>query len=361
MECLIMLAYQFRRRLSLVIFSVFLAVTGHSYANGIITSDTVSSEIKKSDAEKNISAALSANAQIQFQMGLLYEEGIGFPQNYIFARYWFEKSAEQNNADALFYLGEFYMDGSGVLQDVKKGKALYKKAAELGSSHAMNNLGLLAKQEGNIEKAITLYKQAIASGADTTLLNLASLYQEDGNYEESEKLLLAALEKDDYNIKSEALNKLGTIYSRSDFKGYDQKKAEGYYLESIKLGNDLSLNNIGVLYFKNNQYQKAFYYIKMAEEKNIPGAINNLGALYKYGYGTKQDYTKALSLFKQSAAQNNSIGLFNLGSMYEKGEGVKQDDNKAIEYYEKALAAGHYPSQERINYLKNKQKNKMEK
>lgn len=90
-----MLAYQFRRRLSLVIFSVFLAVTGRSYANGIMTSDIVSSESKKSDIEKNISAALSANAQIQFQMGLLYEEGIGFRKNYIFARYWFEKSAEK--------------------------------------------------------------------------------------------------------------------------------------------------------------------------------------------------------------------------------------------------------------------------
>ncbi|QXO72612.1 tetratricopeptide repeat protein [Morganella morganii] len=306
--------------------------------------------------EKYTTQVNKANALIQLQIGLLYEEGIGFPQNSVFARYWFEKAAEQNNADALFYLGEFYMDGYGVAKDVKRGYQLYQKAAELGSSHAMNNLGLLAKQEGNIEKAITLYKQAIASGADTTLLNLASLYQENGNYEESEKLLLVALGKKDYNIKSEALNKLGTIYSRSDYEGYDPKKAEEYYLESIKLGNDLSLNNIGVLYFKSHQYQKAFYYIKLAADKNIPGAINNLGALYKYGHGTTQDYTKALSLFKQSAAQNNSVGLFNLGSMYEKGEGVKQDDNKAIKYYEKALAAGHYPAQERIDFLKAKRK-----
>lgn len=355
-----MLAYQFRRRLSLVIFSVFLVVTGHSYANGIIKSDTVSSEIKKSNVEKNISAALSANAQIQFQMGLLYEEGIGFPQNYMFARYWFEKSAEQNNADALFSLGEFYMDGTGVLQDVKKGKQLYQKAAKLGSSHAMNNLGLLAKQAGRTEEAISLYQQAISAGSDVSLLNLGRLYQEIGEYTKSEEILTIALGKNRV-VRAEALNKLGTLYTRINFKDYDIKKAEGYYLESVKLGSDVSLNNLGMLYFHNDEYNKAFDYIKMAADKNLPDAINNLGALYQHGYGVKQDYAQAISLYEKSAKMGSPGGYFNLGSLYEHGDGVKQDDNKAIEYYEKALAAGHYPSQERINHLKNKQKSKMEK
>ncbi|EMQ4858335.1 sel1 repeat family protein [Morganella morganii] len=111
-----------------------------------------------------------------------------------------------------------------------------------------------------------------------------------------------------------------------------------------------------MIYLDKKDYKKSYYYIRMAADKNIPGAVSNLGSLYRYGYGVKQDYAKALSLFQRAAELGSSGGLYNIASMYEKGEGVKQDDNKAIEYYEKALAAGHYPAQERIDFLKAKRK-----
>lgn len=348
-------AYKVRSRLQSVIFSVFLMMAGSSYAGEIVRSVTIDSERNPADIADNRSVVLKANALIQLQIGLLYKEGIGFPQNYVFARYWFEKAAEQNNADALFYLGEFYMDGTGVLQDVKKGKELYQKAAELGSLHAMNNLGLLAKQAGRTEEAIFLYQQAISSGSDVSLLNLGRLYQEIGEYTKSEEILTIALDKSKA-IRAEALNKLGTLYTRINFKGYDVKRAEYYYLESISLGSDVSLNNLGMLYFYNEQYQKSFNYIKMAADKNLPDAINNLGSLYQHGYGVEQDHAKAIALYEKSAEMGSPGGYFNLGSLYEHGDGVKQDDNKAIEYYEKALAAGHYPAQERIDFLKAKHK-----
>jgi len=349
------LAYKLRSRLQSVIFSVFLMLAGSSYASEIVKSETIDSERKPTDIADNRSVVLKANALIQLQIGLLYEGGIGFPQNSVFARYWFEKAAEQNNADALFYLGEFYMDGTGVLQDVKKGKELYQKAAELGSLHAMNNLGLLAKQAGKTEEAIFLYQQAISSGSDVSLLNLGRLYQEIGEYTKSEEILTIALDKSKA-IRAEALNKLGTLYTRINFKDYDVKRAEYYYLESISLGSDVSLNNLGMLYFYKKQYQKSFSYIKMAADKNLPDAINNLGSLYQHGYGVEQDHAKAISLYEKSAKMGSPGGYFNLGSLYEHGDGVKQDDNKAIEYYEKALAAGHYPAQERIDFLKAKRK-----
>lgn len=355
MECLIMLAYQFRRRLSLVIFSVFLAVTGHSYANGIITPDTVSSEIKKSDAEKNISAALSANAQIQFQMGLLYEEGIGFSQNYIFARYWFEKSAEQNNEDALFYLGSYYMHGSGIEKNKEKGLLLYKKASELGSSRATNNLALQEEKEGRIEEAILLYKKAIDLGSNAAILNLGEIYKDIGEYDKAERILTQGLYKEDV-IKSEALRKLGYLYSDVDFPRNDRRKSKKYYLESVSLGDKWALNDLGMLYFHDKNYKEAFNYIKMAADENIPGGINNLGALYQHGYGVKQDYAQAISLYEKSAKMGSPGGYFNLGGMYEHGDGVTQDDTKALEYYEQALAAGHYPAQKKIDLLKAKQR-----
>lgn len=331
------------RMAKIIVYVLFIAVVLPGYA--VITNSD----------EENIVLINKANALIYLQFGIIYDEGLGVSENYQAARHWFEKSAEQNNADALFYLGEFYMDGTGVLQDVKKGKQLYQKAAKLGSSHAMNNLGLLAKQAGRTEEAISLYQQAISAGSDVSLLNLGRLYQEIGEYTKSEEILTIALGKNRV-VRAEALNKLGTLYTRINFKDYDIKKAEGYYLESVKLGSDVSLNNLGMLYFHNDEYNKAFDYIKMAADKNLPDAINNLGALYQHGYGVKQDYAQAISLYEKSAKMGSPGGYFNLGGMYEHGDGVTQDDTKALEYYEQALAAGHYPAQKKIDLLKAKQK-----
>lgn len=349
------LAYKLRSRLRSVIFSVFLMIAGSSCASEIVKPETIDSERKPTDSADNRSVVLKANALIQLQIGLLYEEGIGFPQNSVFARYWFEKAAEQNNADAQFYLGSYYIDGNGVDKNESKGLELYQQAAFHGSGDAMNNLGLRAKQEGRIEDAISLYQQAISVGSEFAILNLGGLYQMTGDYDKSEQVLISALNKNDL-IKSEGLNKLGNLYSDPGFRKYSLTKAEEYYLKSIALNNDAALNNLGMLYIDMDKYSGAYAYIKLAADRNLPGAVNNLGSLYRYGYGVKQDYTKALSLFQRAAELGSSSGLYNIASMYEKGEGVKQDDNKAIEYYEKALAAGHYPAQERIDFLKAKHK-----
>lgn len=331
------------RMAKIIVYVLFIAVVLPGYA--VITNSD----------EENIVLVNKANALIYLQFGIIYDEGLGVSENYQAARHWFEKAAEWDNEKALFYLGSYYMRGIGVKKDDRKGISLYQKAAGLGSSNAMNSLGLYAKKEKRTEDAISFYQQAIISGSDAALLNLGELYHETGNYDKSEKLLLSALNKNN-EIKSEALNKFGDLYYESDFEKYNINKAEKYYLESISLGNEIAMSNLGMLYVDIEEYQKAFYYFQLSADKNFYVAINNLGSLYRYGYGVKQDYTKALSLFKRAAESGSPGGLYNIGSMYENGEGVTQDDTKALEYYEQALAAGHYPAQKKIDFLKAKQK-----
>ena len=55
--------------------------------------------------------------------GLLYEKGMGTPQNLSEALKWFDKSAQMGNAQALLMLGERYWDGTGVHQDKVKAYA----------------------------------------------------------------------------------------------------------------------------------------------------------------------------------------------------------------------------------------------
>ena len=79
------------------------------------------------------------------------------------------------------------------------------------------------------------------------------------------------------------------------------------------------------------------------ETKAIQGdaeAQFDLGLLYEYGRGVKQDYRKAREWFEKAATQDNAEAQYNLGVMYTKGEGVRQNYATAKEWYGKACDNG---------------------
>ena len=61
--------------------------------------------------------AEQGNAKAQFNMGLLYENGEGVPQNHAEAAGWYRKAAEQDLAEAQVNLGLLYEKGEGVPQN----------------------------------------------------------------------------------------------------------------------------------------------------------------------------------------------------------------------------------------------------
>ena len=62
----------------------------------------------------------------------------------------------------------------------------------------------------------------------------------------------------------------------------------------------------------------------------------NLGRMYYFGEGVKQDYAKALEWFQKAAEQGYATAQNNLGSMYYNGQGVKVNYAKAAEWFQKA-------------------------
>lgn len=86
------------------------------------------------------SAAEANSADAQFQLGLMYANGVGGPKDDIAARSWFEKAAAQDNADALDWMGSFAASGRGGPQDINAAKSYYGKAAALGNEDAKAEL-----------------------------------------------------------------------------------------------------------------------------------------------------------------------------------------------------------------------------
>ena len=74
-------------------------------------------------------------AWAQHNLGVLYDNGRGVPQDYVKARGWYEKAAAQGNAWAQHNLGVLYDNGRGVAQDsVKAFMWLDLAAAQLTSN-----------------------------------------------------------------------------------------------------------------------------------------------------------------------------------------------------------------------------------
>ena len=79
----------------------------------------------------------------QLNLGIMYHNGNGVPQNYVEAMKWWRRAAKQGNAMAQTGIGYMYANGEGVPQDYVEAAQWYRLAAEQGFATAQNNLGVL--------------------------------------------------------------------------------------------------------------------------------------------------------------------------------------------------------------------------
>ena len=82
-------------------------------------------------------------AEAQHDLGLLYQQGRGVPQDHRKAVTWFRKAANQGYAQARFNLAVMYEHGRGVPQDYQEAAKWYHEAADQGDAKAQFNLGSL--------------------------------------------------------------------------------------------------------------------------------------------------------------------------------------------------------------------------
>jgi len=85
--------------------------------------------------------AAQGNARAQNNLGFIYNNGYGVPQDYKEALKWYRLAAEQGDAMPQYNLGLIYKNGHGVSQDYKEAAKWLRKAAEQGHSTAQKNLG----------------------------------------------------------------------------------------------------------------------------------------------------------------------------------------------------------------------------
>lgn len=194
---------------------------------------------------------------------------------------------------------------------------------------------------------LELCKKKIEQKPDSgSYFELGVLHKENGNLDEAIKSLKKAIELNPKN--NMAFYELGIVFEKQ--KNFDE--AIKNYTESLRINeNSEAFESLGVCYLKKGLLKEAYRNLvrAMLLNPNKYSIYNNIGAVQeKLG-----NYDSAIQMLEIAVKlnPNNTTGFYNLGIAYDK----KGDFGKAVEAYGKAVEFKHQKSDEikkRIKQLK---------
>lgn len=178
-------------------------------------------------------AALRGDKVAQFQVGVIYERGIGRDANQTQAAQWFEKSAEQGHVDAQYNIAIMYAAGRGVDTDEGKAMMWLAKAAKQKDKEArklLNDIidGKLDKKTSDSENN---YHDAVSDNFFETITP-TTLITKEGAKACDHKGICIALKA---NTALTSTSKNGQFYKISGTvtkKGWQEYKKEGWIDEN---------------------------------------------------------------------------------------------------------------------------------
>nr|XP_056713290.1 nephrocystin-3 [Euleptes europaea] len=317
----------------------------------------------------NLFVSQSLYKRGHFSELLSYWQLLGKDKNSMAAEYFsslklYEKSYEKEEsmislADIYETLGRFLKDLgllSQAIVPLQRSLEIRETALDPDHPRVAQSLHQLAgvyvqwKKFGNAEQ---LFKQALeisenAYGTEhlrvaRELDALATLYQKQNKYEQAEHL-----RKKSFRIQQKAVRRKGSLY------GFALLRQRALQLEELTLGKDSSdnartLNELGVLYYLQNNLETAELFLKRSLEmrERVLGpdhpdcaqSLNNLAALYneKKHYDKAEElYEKALNIRKRALAPDHpslAYTVKHLAVLYKKMGKL----DKAVPLYELAV------------------------
>lgn len=236
--------------------------------------------------------AKQGNVAAQFNLGYMFQNGLGVKKDSTKAAEWYLKAAEKSDAEAQFKIGQLLLDGQGVKKNEAKAAEWFKKSAEQGNAEAQAYLGDLFKNGQGVAKnpteAASWYLKAAEQGHAGAQFMVGRLYH--------------------------------------DAEGVTKDLAE-----SVK------------------------WTQKAADQGSIL-AQSDLGDRYYDGDGVPKDLTTSANWFTKAAEQGNAHAQYALGFMYQRGQGVSRDEFVAMNWLRKAAAQGNESAKKEIARIEDVQK-----
>lgn len=124
--------------------------------------------------------ANAGDVRAQFNLGYVYNNGLGASRDVAEAAKWFRMAAERGDAEAQFNIAQLYLFGIGVSADPSEAAKWYRSAAQQGDVKAAFQLGAL--YDGGIgvprdlDEAVQWYRSAAERDNEPAQFNLAVMY-----------------------------------------------------------------------------------------------------------------------------------------------------------------------------------------
>ncbi|KAK8876323.1 hypothetical protein M9Y10_006521 [Tritrichomonas musculus] len=309
----------------------------------------VSADIEKAIHYYSL-AANQSHAVAQYNLGSIYLTGMHNEIDIDKTIYYFTLAANLNHLKAQyaqFNLGVIYNTGEYVSIDIDKAIYYYSLAAKQNHAGAQFNLGVIYGTGKlvpiNIERAIYYYTLAANQNHADAQFNLGYIYDMGKNVPiDTNKAIhyysLAAKQN-----HADAQFNLGYIYDTGKNVPVDTVKAIHYY--SLAANQNLSAAQyiLGIFYYLKNysisNMKKSVFYIVLASKNGNREANFGHGFLLHEGKYIKRDIPAAVHYLKEASSFNNQFAKNNLGILYKHGfgEDVPQRISQSIEYFEEAI------------------------
>jgi TPR repeat protein len=110
-------------------------------------------------------ASEKGHANSQFNLGYLYEKGLGVEQNYDLAKDYYLQAAKQNESNAQTNLGLMYLNGQGVPVNLKKAQSWFSLGAQQGHPESQYYMGyILLNHQNQLEEAKVFFDKSCLQG-----------------------------------------------------------------------------------------------------------------------------------------------------------------------------------------------------
>lgn len=211
--------------------------------------------------------------------------------NYATARMIWEALAERGNAEANFNLGILYEDGLGVPRDMPRALQHFERSAEGGNQRAQYRLGLLYSAGGSVPPdpaRSRKWLEAAAAQGDAEAATLLAMGERAG-----------ADPRDDAYFRAEVLHVLGR-----------NQEAAAIWKELAEAGDTRSRTRLAWLYEAGQgvprDLDQAARLFRRSAQEGDPEAQYALAVMLQTGKGQKQNVAEAREWLQRAAAQGHA-------------------------------------------------------
>ncbi|HJY79401.1 MAG TPA: tetratricopeptide repeat protein [Burkholderiales bacterium] len=275
--------------LALSLAAVVLLAASASFGGALEDGDAA---LKQKDYPKAMSLLLpmarEGNTFAQYNVGVMYADGLGTEKNETEAVKWYRKAADQGHVNAQVNLGLAYDKGRGLEKDPKKAMEWYSRAARQGSAMAQNNIGSLYFNGEGVKKddkmAVEWYSKAAQQGLPV------------------------------------AQNSLGGMYVKGWGVEKDADKGLEWIMKAAEQGLPIARENAFKIYYNGAQQGSA-------------ESMHNVATLCLKGWAGKQNPMDCITWYEQAARKGVDASRNALAEIYDKGMFDIAPDAKKAQYW----------------------------